>query len=111
LRPAAQQPAASNYGCSNGGGGAGGRASFKNVIDDTYRAVNAIDRNPVNTDDPHYSASYSGQGGNIHHRGTRGRVVLIVGGEATIFDDTYTSYSGSYSTSTINSQSHDFVVQ
>ena len=106
-----QNGAGGNYGCSNGGGGAGGRASFKNVIDDTYRAVNAFDRNPVNTDDPHYSASYSGQGGNRQEHGTRGRVVLIVGGEATIFDDTYTSYSGSYSTSTINSQSHDFVVQ
>jgi hypothetical protein len=106
-----QNGAGGQFGCSNGGGGEGGAASFKNTIMGTYRTVDAADRSPVNTDDPHYSASYSGQGGNIHHRGTRGRVVLIVGGEATIFDDTYTSYSGSYSTSTINSQSHDFVVQ
>ena len=37
-------------------------------------------------------------------------VVLIVGGESIDFDTTYTSYSSSYSTSTIDSNSHDFLV-
>ena len=106
-----QNGAGGTFGAYNGGGGEGGAASFKNTITGTYRTIDATDRNPVNTDDPHYSASYSGQGGIRQEHGTRGRVVLIVGGEATIFDNTYTSRSSSYSTSTINSQSHDFVVQ
>ena len=48
--------------------------------------MDATDHNPVNTGDAHYSSSGDGQGGASNTDGERGRVVLIVGGEATIFD-------------------------
>ena len=38
-------------------------------------------------------------------------VVLLVGGDATAFDTTYTTYAASYAQSTIDSNSHDFVVE
>ena len=38
------------------------------------------------TGDAHYSSSGSGAGGACQTTGTRGWVVLIVGGEATTFD-------------------------
>ena len=86
------------------GGGGGGAASFKNIIPGTARTIDASDRNPVNTDDLHYSSDGSGSGDK------RGRVVLYVGGEVTFFDTTYTSWSTSYSDSVVDSNSHDFVV-
>ena len=73
--------------------------------------MDASSESAVNTGDPHYqSGQGSGSGRPYNHDRYRGRVVLIVGGEATAFDTTYTSHSGSYSTSVIDSNSHDFVV-
>jgi hypothetical protein len=93
------------------GGGGGGAASFKNAIPGTERTVDASDSSPINTDDPYYSSDGSGMGRNNGGRGIRGRVVLLVGGEATAFDTTYTSHSSSYSDSIIDSNSHDFLVR
>eukprot|EP01044_Picomonas_judraskeda_P014384 COSAG03_NODE_2276_length_2924_cov_1.838938_5_plen_134_part_00 len=69
-----------------GGPGGGGAASFKNVIAGTSVTVDASSQSAVNTGDTHYSSSGSGAGGACHTTGTRGRVVLIFGGEATTFD-------------------------
>ena len=66
--------------------GGGGAASFKNVVAGTSVTVDASSENAVNTGDAHYSSSGSGAGGECQSTGTRGRVVLIVGGEATTFD-------------------------
>ena len=79
-------------GASNGGGGGGGASSFKNVIAGSSSTVDATNGSPVNTGDAHYSSGGSGQGvactssGAPSTNGVRGRVVLIVGGEATPFD-------------------------
>ena len=62
------------------------KALFKNVIAGTSVTVDASSENAVNTDDTYYSSSGSGAGGACETTGTRGRVVLIVGGEATFFD-------------------------
>ena len=72
-------------GHSDGPGG-GGAASFKNIIAGSSSTVDARSESAVNTGDAHYSLSGSGGGGNCQQTGTRGRVVLIVGGEATAFD-------------------------
>ena len=94
------------------GSGGGGAASFKNTIPGTERTVDATDNNPINTADPYYASVGSGSGRlNGGGRGTRGRVVLLVGGDATAFDTTYTTHSSSYAQSTIDSNSHDFVVE
>ena len=71
---------------SGGSGGGGGAASFKNVVAGTSVTVDASSQSAVNTGDAHYSSSGSGAGGAFGGAGTRGRVVLIVGGEATTFD-------------------------
>ena len=63
-----------------------GASSAKNVIAGTYTTVDATGQSAVNTGDPHYSGSGSGQGGPGTQDGVRRRVVLIVGGEATPFD-------------------------
>ena len=73
-------------GRNNGGGGGGGASSFKNTIAGTDRTVDATTQLPVNVDDPHYISSGSGSGGACQTNGVKGRVVLIIGDEATTFD-------------------------
>ena len=48
--------------------------------------MDASSESAVNTGGAHYSSSGSGGGGGCQTTGTRGRVVLIIGGEATTFD-------------------------
>jgi hypothetical protein len=71
------------------GGGGGGASSFKGVLPGTSRTVDATTMDAVNIDDTHYSLANNGKGGTSGGGdGTDGRVVLIVGGEATTFDNT-----------------------
>ena len=91
-RAAREKWGGSGAGSGSGGGGA---ASSKGVVEGTFSTVDGVcgpsqnyaGYTPVNQDDPHYSSSGSGQGGSAQDiSGTRGRVVLIVGGEPTFFD-------------------------
>ena len=94
------------------GGGGGGAASFTNILLGTARTIDATDYLPVNTDDPFYQPGEGSGGGRDggSYDGYRGRVVMVVGGEGTIFSNTYTSQSSSYSSSQLQTHSHDFVV-
>eukprot|EP01043_Picozoa_sp_COSAG02_P040250 COSAG02_NODE_3241_length_7111_cov_9.239019_3_plen_674_part_00 len=73
-----------------GSGGGGGAASFKNIVAGSSTTVDATNGSPVNTGDEHYSSSGSGSGTSqcttSRNSGTRGRVVLIISGEASFFD-------------------------
>eukprot|EP01046_Picozoa_sp_COSAG06_P003523 COSAG06_NODE_138_length_22354_cov_4.715704_5_plen_1055_part_00 len=91
------------------GGGGGGAASFANVVAGSARTVDAADGSPANTEDPQYQTG-QGSGEGRTSTGYRGRVVLLVGGEETTFDTTYTSYASSYSSAILDSNSEDFVV-
>ena len=77
------------------GAGGGGATSSKGLVANTFATVDGTCDSAhsytgyaaVNTGDAHYSSSGSGQCGQSEDQpGTRGRVVLLVGGQATFFD-------------------------
>ena len=71
------------------GGGGGGAASSKNVVAGTFSTIYATDQASVNTGDAHWDSGGSGRGGDGQtDNAVRGRVVLVIRGEATVFDST-----------------------
>ena len=71
------------------GGGGGGAASSKNVIAGTFSTIDATDQASINTADAHWDTAGSGRGGDgTYDNAVRGRVVLVIRGEATVFDST-----------------------